>query len=66
MPGIPDFLLSGGAGGLSFQPSSGSSTGPVSNNLNFGSGSGGDGINNMHLLVVGGLILTGLFIVGRK
>ncbi len=66
MPGIPDFLLAGGQGGLSFQPSSGSSTGPVANTLNFGSGSGGDGINTGHLLVVGGVVLAAIYLMGRK
>ena len=67
MPGIPDFLLSGGAGGLTVAPSSGATSGQVGNTLNFGSSSGGaGGMSTGSLLIVGGVVLAAVYLMGRK
>lgn len=73
IPGIPEFLLSGGAGGLTVSPSSGSYNGPVSNSLNFGSyGSGAGGgamagvVSSPNLLIVGAVVLAAIYLMGRK
>lgn len=67
MPGFPDFLLSGGSGGLTVSPSSSAYTGPVQNSLNFGSSAGGTGgVSSSGLLIMGGVALAAIYLMGRK
>ncbi|MBC54114.1 MAG: hypothetical protein CMQ34_09820 [Gammaproteobacteria bacterium] len=67
MPGIPNFLLSGGAGGLTVAPSSTATSGKVGNTLNFGSSAGGaGGMSTPNLLIVGGVVLAAVYLMGRK
>lgn len=67
MPGIPDFLLSGGAGGLTVSPSANAYSGQTANNLTFGNSSGGaGGMSTSGLLIVGGVVLAAVYLLGRK
>ena len=65
-PGIPEFLLSGGQGGLTVSPSSTSTSGRVQNSLNFGTSGSGNGITSMQILLIGGFVLGAIFLMGRK
>ena len=75
---IPDFLLSGGAGGLTVAPSSSASSGHTNSTLNFGNSqvttaggnastaASGSGFSTGHLLIAGIALVMAAFLVGRK
>lgn len=66
VPGIPDFLLSGGAGGLSISPSSGADSGRTQNTLNFGDSTGGGALSTAQLFVIGAAVVGTVWLLGRK
>lgn len=66
VPGIPNFLLSGGQGGLTVSPSSGADSGRVSNTLNFGDSTGGGALSSTQIFVIGAAAVAVVWLMGRK